>query len=134
MDILSFLTVYNSYIKYIYYLLAIIIIIVLIMMFKKLIILANSSSKLLETQERIDAKLVETQEKLTKVEYTATTSIPFFLKIFGTISLIKAITKDFFDTKKKKRSIHKSINKIRKLNKKANNILSLGKLVSSLVR
>ena len=104
------------------------------MMFKKLIILANSSSKLLETQERIDAKLVETQEKLTKVEYTATTSIPFFLKIFGTISLIKAITKDFFDIKKKKRSIHKSINKVRKLNKKANNILSLEKLVSSLVR
>ena len=66
MDILSFLTVYNSYIKYIYYLLAIIIIIVLIMMFKKIIILANSSSKLLETQERIDAKLVEAQEKLTK--------------------------------------------------------------------
>lgn len=134
MDILSFLTVYNSYIKYIYYLLAIIIIIVLIMMFKKLIILANSSSKLLETQERIDAKLVEAQEKLTKVEYTVTTSIPFFLKIFGTISLIKAITKDFFDIKKKKRSIHKSINKVRKLNKKANSILSLGKLVSSLVR
>ena len=106
MDILSFLTVYNSYIKYIYCLLAIIILIVLIMMFKKLIILANSSSKLLETQERIDTKLVETQEKLTKVEYTATTSIPFFLKIFGTISLIKAITKDFFDVKKKKRSIH----------------------------
>lgn len=134
MDILSFLTVYNSYIKYIYYLLAIIIIIVLIMMFKKLIILANSSSKLLETQERIDAKLEETQEKLTKVEYTATTSIPFFLKILGTISLIKAITKDFFDIKKKKRGIVKSINKVRKLNKKANNILSLGKLVSSLVR
>ena len=123
MDILSFLTVYNSYIKYIYCLLAIIILIVLIMMFKKLIILANSSSKLLETQE-----------KLTKVEYTATTSIPFFLKIFGTISLIKTITKDFFDVKKKKRSIHKSINKVRKLNKKANNILSLWKLVSSLVR
>ena len=134
MDILSFLTVYNSYIKYIYCLLAIIILIVLIMMFKKLIILANSSSKLLETQERIDSKLVETQEKLTKVEYTATTSIPFFLKIFGTIGLIKAIAKDFFDTKKKKRSIRKSINKVRKLNKKANNILSLGKMVSSLVR
>lgn len=134
MDTLSFLTVYNSYIKYIYCLLAIIILIILIMMFKKLIVLANSSSKLLETQERIYTKLVETQEKLTKVEYTATTSIPFFLKIFGTISLIKAITKDFFDIKKKKRSISKSINKVRKLNKKANNILSFGKLVSSLVR
>ena len=84
MDILSFLTVYNSYIKYIYCLLAIIILIVLIMMFKKLIILANSSSKLLETQERIDTKLVETQEKLTKVEYTATTSIPSSLDALTT--------------------------------------------------
>lgn len=134
MDILLFLNVYNSYIKYIYYLLVIIIVVVLIMLFKKLACLANSSSKLLATNEKISKSLSQTEDKINKIEHTCTVSIPFFLNIFTLITVVNAITKDFFNTKNSKRSLKKSINKIYKIEKRVNPSFSFGKIINSLVK
>lgn len=128
------LTIYNTFLRYSYFILIIILFIAIIKIFKSLLKLANTSSKILNNSININNQLIQTENKLNKIEYTTRVSIPYFLNLFMIIAIINEITKDYFNTKQNKRNLRKSFNKIYKIEKRVNSAFSLGKMFKKLIR
>ena len=134
MEIQYFLQVYNSYIKYIYYLLALIIVIALVILLKKTIELAKSLQVVAKHGENIANNLTTMQDKVEVIDHTCSTSIPFFTKIFLIVSILNETTKDFFNTKTSKRNFRKSFKKVCKIQKKIDPSFSFVKMIESIIR
>ena len=134
MEIQYFLQVYNSYIKYIYYLLAFIIVIALVILLKKIIELASSLEVVAKHGQNIVNNLNSMQEKVEVIDHTCSVSIPFFTKLFLIISILNETTKDFFNTKTSKRNFRKSFKKVCKIQKKIDPSFSFVKMIESIIR
>ena len=134
MEIQYFLQVYNSYIKYIYYLLALIIVIALVILLKKMIELAKSLQVVAKHGQNISDNLNSMQDKVEAIDHTCSVSIPFFTKLFLIISILNETTKDFFNTKISKRNFRKSFKKVCKIQKKIDPSFSFAKMIESIIR
>ena len=134
MEIQYFLQVYNSYIKYIYYLLALIIVIALVILLKKMIELAKSLQVVAKHGQNISDNLNSMQDKVEAIDHTCSVSIPFFTKLFLIISILNETTKDFFNTKISKRNFRKSFKKVCKIQKKIDPSFSFVKVIESIIR
>ena len=132
-DIIYTLSEINNYIKYAYILEMIILIVILIMLLKALAKLAKASMPIVEKCENINNSLNDLNSKMEIIEHTKQTSIPFFRNIAVALALAVSVAKDFSDTKKSKRSVRKSVNKIVKYQKKIDPNFSLSKLGSSIL-
>ena len=130
---MNILVLINSYIKYVYILVGIILVIYLIKALLALGKIGKASLPLVENGEKINQQLELLDEKTEIINHTFSTSIPFFKNILLAFVLINSITKDFFETKRSKRSVKKSISKIIKTQKKIDPNFSIAKLSKSIL-
>lgn len=130
---MNILTTINSYIKYVYILLGIILLVYLIKVLLALGKIGQASLPIVTNGEKIVNQIDLLNKKSEQIEHTLNTSIPFFKNIALLLVLINSISKDFYETRRSKRSVKKSINKIIKTQKKIDPNFSIAKLSKAIL-
>lgn len=131
MNVLLFI---NTYIKYVYIVLAIVLIVMLVKLFKQLGNVGLAINPILDSSENITNSLNDLKTKTEIVDHTMKTSVPFFTNIIVGIVLLRAILKDYHETKNSKRSLRKSVSKIYKYQKRIDPNFSVLKMGQSFMK
>ena len=104
----------SSSTKYFYIVLIVILLIVIIAILKKLATIDSDVKYINKDITRINRDLNQLKEKETIIDNTVKNSLPFFIKVFLGLAIIREIAKDYFETKPEKRSLKKSVKKTAK--------------------